>query len=80
MEIAQPRDAATGTTGHHHGSRFARLRATTLVRVVTAYGSTQTGSYAPGLAFNAFMAMFPMILGALAVIGLVLGSPEFQRR
>ena len=74
MEIAQPRDAATGTTGHHHGSRFARLRATTLVRVVTAYGSTQTGSYAPGLAFNAFMAMFPMILGALAITGLVVSN------
>ena len=60
--------------------RWARLKSSTLVRVVQAYGSTQSGNNASGLAFNAFMAMFPMILGALAVIGLVLGSPGIRRQ
>gem|GEM_PF-1577538 len=60
--------------------RWAQLKSSTLVRVVQAYGSTQSGNNASGLAFNAFMAMFPMILGALAVIGLVLGSPGIRRQ
>jgi membrane protein len=38
-------------------------------RVVAAYGESQAGNYASGLAFNAFMTMFPLILGVLAIVG-----------
>jgi membrane protein len=58
--------------------RWARLRSSTLFRVLSAYGATQSGNNASGLAFNAFMAMFPMILGALSIIGLALGSPAIR--
>jgi membrane protein len=44
-------------------------------RLVRAYGESQAGNYAAGLAFNMFMSMFPLMLGLLAVIGLVLRNP-----
>ncbi len=46
--------------------------------MIGTYGSTQSGNNAAGLAFNAFMAMFPMILGALSIIGLVVGNPGIR--
>jgi membrane protein len=45
------------------------------VRLVQAYGESQAGNYAAGLAFNMFMSMFPLMLGLLAVVGLVLRNP-----
>jgi membrane protein len=41
------------------------------VRVVKAYGEAHAGDYAAGLAFRAFLSMFPIILGLLVVVGLV---------
>jgi membrane protein len=38
-------------------------------RLIAAFGSSQAGNYASGLAFNAFLSMFPLILGCLAVLG-----------
>ena len=38
-------------------------------RLITAFGSSQAGNYASGLAFNAFLSMFPLILGLLAILG-----------
>ncbi len=58
--------------------RWARLTSSMPFRVVSAYGSTQSGNNAAGLAFNAFMAMFPMILGALSIIGLVVNNPDIR--
>ena len=43
-------------------------------RLIATFGSTQGGNYASGLAFNAFISMFPLILGLLAVLGLVTQS------
>lgn len=43
--------------------------ATYPVRLVSAFGSSQAGNYASGLAFNAFLSMFPLILGLLAILG-----------
>jgi membrane protein len=40
------------------------------VRLGRAYGESKAGQYAAGLAFNAFMTMFPLMLGILAIIGL----------
>ena len=73
-----PREVATDAADRRRPPRFAWVKDTTVIRVATAYGSTQTGRYASGLAFNAFMAMFPMILGALAIIGLVVSIPGIQ--
>jgi membrane protein len=43
--------------------------ATYPARLVSAFGSSQAGNYASGLAFNAFLSMFPLILGLLAILG-----------
>jgi membrane protein len=49
-----------------------RAQKTLLFRVITAYNESQAGNYAAALAFAAFLAMFPMILGALSIIGLAI--------
>lgn len=49
-------------------------------RLLTAYGQSQASNYAAGLAFNAFMSMFPLILGLLAILGLVVRDPHSQRQ
>jgi membrane protein len=38
-------------------------------RLIAAFGSSKAGNYASGLAFNAFLSMFPLILGLLAILG-----------
>lgn len=43
-------------------------------RLMGAFGSSQAGNYASGLAFNAFLSMFPLILGSLAILGFVTQS------
>lgn len=48
------------------------------VRLVKAYGQSKAGNHASGLAFNAFMTMFPVMLGLLAVIGLVVRNPHAE--
>ena len=45
-------------------------------RVLTAYGESQATNYALALAFAGFMSMFPMIAGALAIIGLAIRDPS----
>lgn len=55
-------------------SLLRRLTGSLPVRVGMEYGNVQAGNYAAGLAFNAFMAMFPLILGVLAVVGLAIGD------
>lgn len=43
-------------------------------RLIGSFGSSQAGNYASGLAFNAFLSMFPLILGLLAILGFVTQS------
>ena len=43
-------------------------------RLIAAFGSSQAGNYASGMAFNAFVSMFPLILGILAIVGFVTRS------
>ncbi len=57
-----------------------RLTGSRPVQVIQAYGTAQGGNYAAGLAFNAFLAMFPLILGMLAIVGLVIHDPSMQTR
>ena len=78
MEPATPREGGPAITARGRRALLPRLRASTPGRVLSAYGSTNTGSHASGLAFNAVMAMFPMILGALAIIGWVVSSAGIQ--
>src|SRR5579884_2993349 len=49
-------------------------------RLLQAYLDSQAGNFASGLAFTAFISMFPLILGLLAIIGLVThGSVSAQQ-
>ena len=57
-----------------------RAQKTVLIRVVIAYGESQAGNYAAALAFAAFIAMFPMILGALSIVGLAIRDPGTEAR
>ncbi len=51
------------------------------VRLAAAYGSSQAGNYAAGLAFNGFMTMFPLLAGLLAVFGFALSwDPSLQEK
>jgi len=49
-------------------------------RVITAFGESQASNYAAALAFAAFLAMFPMMLGALSIIGLAIRDPATEVR
>lgn len=57
-----------------------RVRDTVPLRVVTAFGESQASNYAAALAFAAFLAMFPMMLGALSIIGLGIRDPATEAR
>lgn len=47
-------------------------------RLIGAFGSSHAGNYASGLAFNAFLSMFPLILGLLAILGFATQSKSAQ--
>jgi membrane protein len=50
------------------------------VRILNAYGASQASNYAAALAFSGLLAMFPMMLGALAIVGLVVRDPAMEAR
>ncbi len=56
----------------------AWVLATPPARLLVAYGESQSGNYANALAFAGFMAMFPMILGALSIVGLAIRDPQAE--
>ncbi|MFZ2033957.1 MAG: YihY/virulence factor BrkB family protein, partial [Candidatus Dormiibacterota bacterium] len=45
-------------------------------RLIAAFGASHAGNYASGMAFTAFVSMFPLILGLLAILGYATGSPS----
>ena len=49
-------------------------------RLLGAFGSSQAGNYASGMAFNAFVSMFPLILGLLSILGYATRSPEAKTK
>lgn len=59
---------------------IARARKSLPVRVIVAYGESNASNYAGALAFAAFLAMFPMMLGALSIIGLAIRDPVTDAR
>jgi len=52
-----------------------RAQRTTPIRVLVAYGGSRASNYALALAFAGFMSMFPIMLGALSIIGLAIRNP-----
>jgi len=59
---------------------IARVRAWLPVRVLAAYGSSQAANYAAALAFSAMLAMFPLILGTLAIVGYLIRDVGIEAR
>jgi membrane protein len=57
-----------------------RAQGTVPFRVISAFGESQASSYALALAFASFMSMFPMILGALSIIGLAVRDAGTEAR
>jgi membrane protein len=55
-----------------------RAQKTLPARVLAAYGESQASNFALALAFAGFMSMFPMILGALSIIGLAIRDPATE--
>ncbi len=50
------------------------------VRVLVAYGESQAGNYALALAFSCMLAMFPLILGVLSLVGFAIREPATEAR
>ena len=50
------------------------------VRVLAAYGESQASNYASALAFAFMLAMFPVILGLLSLVGLAIGDPATETK
>src|SRR5579884_246034 len=57
-----------------------RLKRSFPARLLSAYGSSHAGNYASGLALNSFMAMFPLILGILSLVGLVVTDDHLRQQ
>jgi YihY family inner membrane protein len=56
------------------------MRALLPVRVLAAYGESQAGSYASALAFACLLAMFPLMLGILSLLGLAIRDPATEAK
>lgn len=48
------------------------------IRVLVDYGESQAGNYALALAFSCMLAMFPLVLGVLSLIGLAIRDPATE--
>jgi membrane protein len=60
------------------GRLVQRAQQTAPFRVIHAFGESQASSYALAIAFAGFMSMFPMILGALSLVGLAVRNPQTE--
>jgi YihY family inner membrane protein len=47
-------------------------------RLGQAFASSQAGNYASGLAFTAFVSMFPLILGLVSILSLITSEPDVR--
>lgn len=59
-------------------SLLSRIRTSYPGRLLQAYGATQAGNYAGSIALTMFMSMFPLMLGVLAIVGLVIHDQTAQ--
>ena len=60
-------------------TRLATLRRRAAVRFVETYVASSAGNYAAGLAFHAFVSVFPLILAMIALVGLFPQSDELRK-
>jgi hypothetical protein len=49
-------------------------------RVVLAYGESQAGNYASALAFACLLAMFPLTLAIVSLVGVAVRDPAMEAR
>src|SRR5579884_1580125 len=49
-------------------------------QTVRAYGGLQASNYAGSVALSGFLAMFPLILGMLAVVGALVNNAAFRNK
>lgn len=56
-----------------------RVARTYPARLILAFVASGAGNYSGALAYNAFMSMFPLIVGLLAIIGLVTHDPSTRQ-
>ena len=66
------------TVGLGLGPIWGQFIATRPGRVLATYRSNSLDSYGAGLAFNAFVTLFPLTLGLLALLGLVVHDPGIE--
>jgi membrane protein len=75
LRVAEPRPSTRAVR-----RLIKRARRSEPFRVITAFGEGQASNYAAALAFAAFLAIFPMMLGALSIIGLAIRDPATEVR
>ena len=54
---------------------MGRIKGWPPIRVISAYGESQAGNYASALAFAFMLAMFPLMLGILSLVGFAVRDP-----
>jgi len=57
-----------------------RIQRSQPMRVLVAYGDSRASNYALALAFAGFVSMFPLMLGALSILGLAIRDQETETR
>jgi membrane protein len=57
-----------------------RIRSWTPLRILAAYGESQASNYAAALAFSCTLAMFPLMLGILSLVGLSIRDPGTEAK
>jgi membrane protein len=86
MAHAQVATRATVSTADDKRSEKRRggfletVRSSLPAKTIKAYGASKVGNFGAGLAFNAFLTMFPLVLGILSIIGLVIHDPGMQEK
>jgi membrane protein len=56
------------------------IKGSTPGKTAVAFGKAKGGAYAAGLAFRAFFTMFPLMLGVLSIVGLVIHDPTNEAK
>src|SRR6266404_8872397 len=50
------------------------------IRVLMAYGESQAGQYALAMAFSCMLAMFPLVLAVLSLVGFAVRDPATEAK
>ena len=62
------------------GGFLEAVKSSLPAKTIKAYGASKAGNFGAGLAFNAFLTMFPLVLGILSIIGFVIHDPGTQEK